>query len=135
MIQITTHIESIADACYAISNATTRKVSGKISFNENMTKNLQHFSGQVGDILSTMLELIQDPKTEVNFSDIKSLHQKIIKQHKKLKQEHFKNLSKAVYKTKTGVVYADMYNDYLKIADLSYGVITIITGQSDHDTE
>ncbi|MBN2728484.1 MAG: hypothetical protein JXR53_04600 [Bacteroidales bacterium] len=55
--------------------------------------------------------------------------QKIKKDSVKLREDHFKDLRKGVYKTKIGVIYADIYTELFKIADLSSQVIYILKSE------
>ncbi|MDA3854571.1 MAG: Na/Pi cotransporter family protein [Bacteroidales bacterium] len=126
ILQTTTQIESIADACYAVSKNISRKVSGKIEFNTKMTEDLIKYSDLVTDKFNMMIEVIKDPDLKVEVMDVKSMMFDIRKAHEELQKEHFKNIKNGVYKTKVGVVYADIYAELQRIADLSHHVIRIL---------
>lgn len=126
MLQTTTFIESIADSCYSISKAITRKTSGKIQFSQSLNDNLVHFSDSISALFGIMIDVIKDQNIQINIQEVKSLMQKIKKNHVKLREEHFRNLRKGEYKTKVGVIYADIYSEIIRMAELSYEVITML---------
>lgn len=124
MLYTTTQIESIADSCYTISKAITRKKSGKIQFDESTTENLIHFSDCIAELFYIMADVIKEQDLKIDEKHVKSLMQKIKKHHNELQQSHFKNLRKGEYKTKVGVIYADIYNEIIRIAELAFDVLT-----------
>jgi Na+/phosphate symporter len=135
MLQVTTHIESIADSCYSISGAISRKKESKNQFNTAMNENLIRFSGKISEIFKKMTLVIKDEEAELEIHEIKTLMQKIKKDSVKLREDHFKDLRKGVYKTKSGVIYADIYTELYKIADLSNQVIYILKSEEIPDSD
>ncbi|WP_299583443.1 Na/Pi cotransporter family protein [uncultured Sunxiuqinia sp.] len=129
MLQITTHIESIADSCYSISKAISRKTSGKLQFNEEMYGNLLRFSDRISELFCLMIGVVKDAELSIDIHEVRTLMQNIKKDHDKLQQEHFKNLRKGGYKTKVGVIYADIYTELLKMGVLADEVVSLLVYQ------
>ncbi len=129
MLQITTQIESIADACYTISKTVERKMALKAKFDEELNKNLVDFANEVSKQFNVMLEVIRDPELSIDLYKVKAMMKEIRIMHENLQQEHFKNLKKGVYKTKVGVVYADTYAELLRIGDLANHVVRLFASQ------
>lgn len=129
MLQITTQIESIADACYTISKTVERKMALKAKFDEALNKNLVDFANEVSKQFNVMLEVIRDPELSIDLYKVKAMMKEIRTMHENLQQEHFKNLKKGVYKTKVGVVYADTYAELLRIGDLANHVVRLLASQ------
>lgn len=129
MLQVTTYIESIADSCYSVSKAMGRKTLGKIQFNETTDENLIGFFDHITELFNLMIEAIKNEEYTIDIQEIKSLLQKVKKNHDKLQEEHFKSLRKGEYKTKVGVIYADIYNELLKIGELSFVVVRLLASQ------
>lgn len=126
MLQITTQIESIADSCYTISKTIGRKTSNKIKFNEDIEENLISFSKKITEQFDMMIEVIKDPQLKIDIEELKTLTKDIHKKHEQLQQGHFKNLRKGHYKTKVGVMYADIYNELEKIGDMGSYVVGLL---------
>ena len=130
MLQLTTHIESIADSCYTISNIVSRKISGKIQFNDATKENLIHFSEQISELFGLMIVAIKDQQHNINMHGIKKLMRRIKKNHNNLQKAHFKNLRKGEYKTKVGVIYADIYTELSKMGELTYQVLNLLVSKN-----
>jgi phosphate:Na+ symporter len=126
MLQITTQIESIADSCYSISRTIGRKTSNKIKFNEDIEENLISFSQKITEQFDMMIEVIKDPQIKIDLEELKALTKDIHKKHEQLQQGHFKNLRKGKYKTKVGVMYADIYTELMKIGDMGSYVVGLL---------
>jgi len=126
ILQTTTQIESIADACFAISKNITRKNSGKIQFTDTMTKDLINYSDLVTEKFNMMIEVIKDPELKIGVVELKAMMLDIRKAHEDLQKEHFRNIKNGVYKTKVGVVYADIYAELSRIASLANHIIRIL---------
>lgn len=129
MLQITTQIESIADACYTISKTVERKMALKAKFDEALNNNLVDFANEVSKQFNVMLEVIRDPELSIDLYKVKAMMKEIRTMHENLQQEHFKNLKKGVYKTKVGVVYADTYAELLRIGDLANHIVRLLASQ------
>lgn len=129
MLQVTTYIESIADACFSISRTTSRKQGAKIIFSEKMDKNLVKFSNLITQNFTLMLAVINEPENVIERSKSKALMSEIRQFHEELQKEHFKSIKKGEYKTKVGVIYADIYAELLHIGDLTNSVIRIFQNQ------
>ncbi|MDA3911153.1 MAG: Na/Pi cotransporter family protein [Bacteroidales bacterium] len=129
MLQITTQIESIADACYTISKTIDRKIASKAKFDETLVNNLVNFSNVVAEQFDLMLEVIRDPELKIDLYKVKAMMKEVRNTHEKLQQEHFKNLKNGVYKTKVGVIYADTYAELLRIGDLANHVVRLLASQ------
>lgn len=129
MLQITTQIESIADACYAVSKNVCRKIEGKIKFRDSMEQNLLKFYEIIDKQFEMMMKHIRNPKMETDIYVTKLFMKEIRNYYNELQQEHFKCLKKGDYKTKTGVVYADIYSELLRIGDLSNHVVRLLSAQ------
>ncbi|HKK68035.1 MAG TPA: Na/Pi cotransporter family protein [Bacteroidales bacterium] len=129
MLQITTQIESIADACYTISKTVDRKMTLKAKFDDKLNQNLVDFANEVSKQFAVMLDVIRDPDLTVDLYKVKAMMRDIRDMHEKLQKEHFKNLKKGVYKTKVGVVYADTYAELLHIGDLANHVVRLLASQ------
>jgi phosphate:Na+ symporter len=125
MLQTASNIESVADSCYSISNAIGRKVNGKIEFKDNMQENLIKFSEQISSLFEITIETVRDRRFRTNRGEIKKMIIEIRNHHLKLKEEHFKSLRKGEYKTKVGVIYADIYNELLKMAEITYDIVSL----------
>lgn len=130
MLYITTNIESIADSCNTISNAVSRKSSNKIIFTNAMQENLVKFSDLIGEIFCLMIGSITDNNLELDQKKLKSYIQKVYKNHEKLQQEHFRSLRKGSYKTKVGVIYADIYSELAKMGEYAYRSVEILATQN-----
>ncbi len=128
-LMITTHIESIADSCYSISNAIGRRSGSKIKFSESMTDDLTKFSKRVSELFTQLIGIVNDSHFKIDKDDLAQLMKKIQKNYEKLQQDHFKNLRKGIYKTKVGVIYADIYTEFYKMSELIYQVTHIIAFQ------
>jgi len=126
MLQTASQIESIADSCYAVSNAISRKMNLKTPFPDDLNDNLIKFSDQVSDFFSITMKIINDRKFKTTRPELKQAILNIREEHTKLKEEHFKNLRKGEYKTKVGIVYADIYNELLKMAETAYEAVGIL---------
>lgn len=135
MLHITTNIESIADSCYSISNTINRKLSGNVRFNEAMHENLIRFSEGIAQLFCLMFGVMQDQQMRIDLHKVKALRLHITENHNKLQQEHFKNLRKCVYKTKVGVIYADIYNELKKVGDLVSQVINLLVSHEKIEVE
>ena len=129
ILQVTTQIESIADACYTISKIIARKTSAKIEFTESMTKDLTNYSDLVTDKFNIMIDVIKDPELKIEAVDTKTMMIDIRKAHEELQKEHFRNIKNGVYKTKVGVIYADIYAELSRIANLANHVIRLHQSQ------
>jgi phosphate:Na+ symporter len=129
MLQITTQIESIADACYAVSKNVCRKVEGKIKFRDSMEQNLLDFYEIIDKQFEMMMRHVRNPEMETDVYVTKLFMKEIRIYYNQLQQEHFKCLKKGDYKTKTGVVYADIYAELLRIGDLSNHVVRLLSAQ------
>ncbi len=126
MLLITTNIESIADSCNTISNAIDRKKSNKIAFTETMQKNLIQYAEKISDLFCLMIGGINNAKLELDKKEIKHLMQNIYKTHNKLQSEHFKCLRKGIYKTKAGIIYADIYSELTKMGGYAHKSIELL---------
>ena len=129
MLQITTQIESIADACYALSKNIGRKNSGHVEFTEDMNKSLINYSNLVKEQFDMMISVIKDDDLIIEVTEVKALMNKVRDAYDALQQEHFRNLKKGIYKTKVGILYADTYTELTRVADLSNHVIRILHSQ------
>lgn len=129
ILQITTQIESIADACYAVSKNVSRRDSNKIEFTEKMNANLISFADLVNEKFYMMINVIKDQDLRIEIAEIKEQMAIVRQAHNDLQQEHFRNIKNGIYKTKVGVIYADIYAELLRIANLSNHVIRILQSQ------
>jgi len=129
MLQITTQIESIADACYAVSKNVCRKLEGKIKFKDSMEQELIEFYEIIEKQFEMMIKHIKNPELTTDLYATKAMMKEIRNYYNDLQQGHFKNLKKGVYKTKTGVIYADIYTELLRIGDLSNHVVRLLSAQ------
>ena len=122
MLFMVSHLEEISDACYKISNIIERRKEQKIEFSEDTINNLKKLYDLAKFQIEEVLNNINSEGNPESFTKARKLNEKLVKQHKKTRNEHYKSLKKKVYKCKEGLVFSDLYAELAKIGNYAYEI-------------
>jgi len=118
---IISSLEDIADCCNTIGNTYSRKMEQKINLNNESKKNLLillDLVNQQGLEATKNLTLLD----KTNSDEYVKIKNKIVKLHNSLRNNHFKDLKKGLYKCKNGIIYSDLYSDLAKIGNYFFEI-------------
>lgn len=125
MLVLISHIESIADTCYGITQAIDRSHEQNYSFVESVDKHIKELFDLNAKMLSEVLKDFDGIEGRADLDKIKQLYEQQSKLNNQIQTEHYKNLKKGNYKVKTGVVYSDIYNEFDKMKNYIFKVASI----------
>ncbi|MBN2484640.1 MAG: Na/Pi cotransporter family protein [Bacteroidales bacterium] len=125
MLGVISHLESIGDSCNLVSKTIIRKSGSKVVFPTELDKNLSELSEMVNNLLLLMVQCIDKQADSELIEKIRALKSRIDKFQEKIESEHFKSLCKGNYKTKTGIIYSDIYTELHRISDYVLSIIKL----------
>ncbi|MBN1185733.1 MAG: Na/Pi cotransporter family protein [Bacteroidales bacterium] len=126
MLFIVSHLEEISDACYKMSNSLERKNEQKVVFGEESEANLKKlFELAKFELEEVIINIKSENGAKVNpesFTKARKVYEKLNKQLKKTRNDHYKSIKKKVYKCKDGLILSDLYAELAKIGHLAYEI-------------
>ena len=123
---VVSHLEEISDACFKIANSLERKKEQKITFTEDNQKHLKKIFELVKQQYDEAVVNFQSKKEVERLNNAIKLNDKLTKQLKKTRSEHYKSLKKKLYKCKDGILYSDLYAELAKIGTYAYEINEVI---------
>ncbi len=117
MFEIIDNIESIGDSCHNLEKTIVRKKEAKISFPEDIDRNILNMFSLIDKALEEMLNNLGKDYSKVDITKAYETETEINEYRNKLREEHIKNIKEKVYKYKTGVIYNEIFSTCEKLGD------------------
>ncbi len=117
MFEIIDNIESIGDSCHNLEKTIVRKKEAKISFPEDIDRNILNMFSLIDKALEEMLNNLGKDYSKVDITKAYETETEINEYRNKLREEHIKNIKEKVYKYKAGVIYNEIFSTCEKLGD------------------
>ena len=117
MLKLSGDLESIADCVHNLSRTARRMRENKITFSEDAMGKLELMFSLVDESLNVMTQNLDKDEMIVHQEQAAEIERKINNYRKKLKAEHFDNLSKNVYSYEVGIMFNDIFSECEKLGD------------------
>jgi phosphate:Na+ symporter len=128
MLQMVNEIELVGDQCDAVLNYLVRKKEERLRFSGSAMDELKDFATKVGEAVSLCERVLQGEEHD----NLAGLKLEIASLEDELQKSHLRRLKSGKCSIVAGLLYGDMISCFLKIAQLSYSIITLKRGIS-HD--
>lgn len=122
VLQTVGNFESIGDKTEAILNCLTRKKENRIFFSETAMLELKGISGKVSEIIVTALAS-QQAASEETMDKAAILWEDVDDLQETIKINHLKRLSAGKCSVTAGLIYMDIVNSFVKIAESAYAIL------------
>jgi len=117
MFEIIDNIESIGDSSHNLERALVRKREGKMTFPDDINRNILEMFDLIDTALAEMLSNLEKDFSEVNIDKAYEIENDINNLRNKLREEHILNVKAKKYKYKVGVLYNELFSSCEKLGD------------------
>ena len=117
MLKLSGDLESVADCVHNLARTARRMRDNKITFSEDAMGKLELMFSLVDESLDIMKQNLDKDEMIVHQEQAAEIEHKINNYRKKLKTEHFDNLSKNVYSYEVGIMFNDIFSECEKLGD------------------
>lgn len=131
MLRIVSEIESIADCCYGVAKILIRKQESHVSFNEEISNNIDSMFIAVEAAVTNMLLLLRNFEG-VDQADIITSYnheREINNLRNQLRMANIENINEHHYEYQAGIYYMDIIGSLEKIGDYIINVVDEVKEQ------
>jgi len=131
MLRIVSEIESIADCCYGVAKILIRKQESHVSFNDEISHNIDSMFIAVEAAMTNMLLLLRSFETAEQNDIITSYNyeREINNLRNQLRVANVENINEHHYEYQAGIYYMDIIGSLEKIGDYIINVVDEVKEQ------
>ena len=133
MYTIVSEIESVADSAFNIAKTFKRKDEQKITFSDELTKNLNNILDMTDEVIQCMVTNLERDYRVANAKRAYDLEKRLNEYRAILKQENVSDVKEKKYDYTTSVVYCDIFNECEKLGDYAINVTQAIKEITQND--
>ncbi|MBR1593493.1 MAG: Na/Pi cotransporter family protein [Alloprevotella sp.] len=130
MLREISELESVGDSCYNICRTLQRYKSGKESFTEEQTENLDRLMDLVARSLELMRNMLEGRKEDINAKASYEVEREINNFRNELKTKNVADLDEHRYSYALGATYIDIVTECEKLADYVINVVEARIGKA-----
>lgn len=131
MLRIVSEIESIADCCYGVAKILIRKQESHVSFNEEISNNIDSMFIAVEAAVTNMLLLLRNFEgvDQVDIITSYNHEREINNLRNQLRVANIENINEHHYEYQAGIYYMDIIGSLEKIGDYIINVVDEVKEQ------
>ncbi len=117
MLELISDIESIADLCYGLSQTIDRQKENKVTFTDDMRKNIEEMFSLVKNAFEVMISNLDNDFDKVELIPAINAENAINDKRNELKAVNIENINNGLYEYKTGIIFNDILMQSERIGD------------------
>jgi len=130
MLHIITDLEHMGDQAESIQDCLSRKKENKILFSDIAVSELKSLAARVSELVNLSVDSLGNASTEI-LLDAGALKDGLKQMEKEFNNFHVQRLTAGECTVMAGMIYIDIINAFIKIAEYSYSIIKTEKGLFD----
>jgi|LDZU01.1.fsa_nt_gi phosphate:Na+ symporter len=134
LMNMSGHIERIADHIENIADLAETKVNEKLSFSQKAEKDLKHIFAKVETSLKQAIKSLKEHNMEIA-KIVTKREDEIDRIEEKLRNEHIDRLKKQICNPESGIIYIDILSNLERIGDHAYNISMMVLDELNNSKE
>jgi phosphate:Na+ symporter len=134
LMNMSGHIERIADHIENIADLAETKVNEKLTFSQKAEKDLKHIFAKVETSLKQAIKSLKEHNMEIA-KIVTKREDEIDRIEEKLRNEHIDRLKKQICNPESGIIYIDILSNLERIGDHAYNISMMVLDELNNSKE